>query len=99
MNAIRGDQFLAIVVRKYNFSYTPVPKNACTSLKRLMFFLENGSNFVNSFRSGKQFHIHNFYFSENFSERQLPDLQGLWNFAVVRDPVVSAGSILPKSAG
>lgn len=72
---------------KWKISYTSVPKNACTSLKNMFYYIENKSNFVNLVRNGSVFHVHNFYGCKAFNPNELSDASSYWKFAVVRDPL------------
>jgi hypothetical protein len=76
-----------IKIPEYKISYTPVPKNACTSLKFLFFFIENGLEFGNMRRNGKVFHIHNYYGSTKFNSRDFEAVSDFWKICVIRDPI------------
>lgn len=78
---------MGIAIPKHRLHYTPVPKAACSSIKSLLYFIENGEFFRNSVRSGRVFHIHNYYHTRPFSPMPPAQQARFWKFAVVRDPV------------
>jgi hypothetical protein len=80
---------MPIVLRKYNIAYFPVPKVACSSLKHLFFFLENGRNFENfTDEAGKKHHIHNaVYPTLSSSDDDWSCAANMHRIAVVRDPM------------
>jgi len=74
---------MAVVSKKYRLAYFPIPKVACSSLKHAMFRLEHGTDFPGG--SGRS--IHQVYASAPLRRRTFKDLEGVYKFAVVRDPV------------
>lgn len=78
---------MAITLPKLGISYSPVPKNACTSIKQMFFHIENGFEFSPLVRYGRMFHIHNFYPSDRHAPLSEQDRKTVWKFAIVRDPI------------
>jgi len=72
---------------EHRVSYYPVPKIACTSMKKLFFRLENGFEFRNFRANGKLKTIHSFFGSRPFEKSRQDDVEGHFRVAVVRDPV------------
>lgn len=68
-------------------SFYPVPKIACTSLKKLFFFIENGFEFKSFTANGTPLFIHDFYPSHHFEHSRSLDRDGHFRLAVVRDPI------------
>ena len=83
---------MAVVCHKHQLLYVPVPKNACSSIKSLMFELENGFKFSPVDQDGKKItSIHQVYFSHKFSFERVkslvPEWRSYFKFCVVRDPL------------
>jgi len=74
------------VVRRYNVAYVPVPKAACTSLKRAMYRLEHGKDFAGEMRNGRKVGIQRAYPTRPFTPAALEGLKDPFTFAVLRDP-------------
>jgi hypothetical protein len=67
-----------------------VPKVACTSLKTMLFDVENGFPFQPFSINGRKFWIHNFYHSVPFEKLNKRRLRDKHRVAVVRDPIQRA---------
>ena len=82
-----------IYLKKYKLAYIPVPKNACTTTKTLLYQLQNKREFEPFEAGHKRFHIHKLmptmqieqWNSLNFF-REI-DRFNTFIFAVVRDPL------------
>lgn len=72
---------------QYKFSYYPVPKCACTSLKLLAFKIENGFDFRGFRVNGVEKHVHSFYVSLPFERSKKMERPDHFRFTVVRDPI------------
>jgi len=87
---------MSAVLPKHNIAYISAPKCACTSIKELIFCLENNCRF-NKVRDHKgalcliinenRHYIHDFYPTIPFSKQERAKLQMLHCFCIVRDPV------------
>lgn len=69
---------------KYGLAYFPVPKAACTTLKRVMHRLENGRPYHPVLHDGKN--IQRRYPNEDFTPEIMASLSSHWKFTVIRDP-------------
>ncbi|MXN64025.1 hypothetical protein GR183_03830 [Stappia sp. GBMRC 2046] len=79
---------MAIVLENYGIVYFPVPKTACTSIKYLMYKINNGRNFEQHIRGDNLMHIHNSaYDTPSFIDVDLMPLKNMIRITVVRDPV------------
>ena len=78
---------MPILNRDFGFSYYAVPKAACTSVKLMIFEIENGFTFRPFRINGVKKHIHTLYESSDFEANSKAELEGNFRFAVVRDPV------------
>jgi hypothetical protein len=78
---------------KLKLIYVSVPKCACTSVKTVMFFLENNRGFQELTINGKKKYVHQFYPSRKFKEtstvfnNRYKELGGYTKFCVLRDPI------------
>ncbi len=79
-----------ITLAEHKICYAPAPKNACTSLKEMFFYIENGFHFKNLKRNGKKYHIHKFYTTPKFDSISEDVRKSFWKVAVVRDPIKRA---------
>lgn len=87
---------MSAILRRQKLAYVSAPKCACTSIKELIFTLENKRNF-NNFRdkrgainftiNGEVKYIHFFYPTINFKDQPKETLANLTTFCVVRDPI------------
>ena len=87
---------MSAILKAQNLAYISAPKCACTSIKELIFTIENNCNF-NEIRTdrgaiyfqinGKDHYIHQFYPSIPYAEQPHHILNKLHNFCVVRDPL------------
>ena len=87
---------MSAILEAQNLAYISAPKCACTSIKELIFRIENNCNF-NKIRTnrgaiciqinGKYHYIHQFYPSIPYIEQPHHILEKLHNFCVVRDPL------------
>jgi hypothetical protein len=69
-------------------AYYPIPKVACTSLKRLLYELDSGHDpDALRDRQGQPLTIHNIYGSNPDGGRWSRVAQAYWSFVVVRDPI------------
>lgn len=82
---------MAIFLEKFGIQYFPTPKNACTSLKTLFYFLDTGRNFEPTYRDGKQVvHIHNWrddYVTTAFGSEHSRFRKSAKTLAILRDPI------------
>lgn len=83
---------MPVVCQAYNLLYFPVPKNACSSLKNVLWELNHDSKFKPFVNNGKSIqNIHQIYVSMRFDMDRLdeaaPNWRDLFRFAVVRDPI------------
>jgi hypothetical protein len=84
----REDGIMAYIVEQYKLAYFPAPKNACTSLKTLMYFLQTGEKFVKHVGTdGKLIFIHDMIKSPKFVLHDPASTEDCFRFAVVRDPI------------
>lgn len=81
---------MTVILRKYGLGYLSVPKVACTSIKAMMFEVENGFAFRPFSANGQMRWIHNFYPSVPFAELKRGRLRDLHRITVVRDPIKRA---------
>ncbi|GKY86153.1 sulfotransferase family 2 domain-containing protein [Sinisalibacter aestuarii] len=79
---------MALVIPAYKLAYTPIPKVACTSIKRAWYALANGRPFDRRSLRGRlaRGSIHRVYRSAGFDPAQMARLKDYWKVAVVRDP-------------
>lgn len=78
---------MSVFVEKHTFSYYPVPKCACTSLKLLAFQIENEFAFRIFHINGVAKYIHDLYVSFPFAKAKVMDRPANFRFTVVRDPI------------
>ncbi|MBL3554151.1 sulfotransferase family 2 domain-containing protein [Rhodovulum sulfidophilum] len=79
---------MAVVLEGHNIVYFPVPKTACTSIKLLLFELNNGKKFEMYEEDGNVMHIHNaVYGTPSFLEVDRNPYADMIRIAVIRDPV------------
>jgi hypothetical protein len=76
-------------IAKHKIAYAAVPKVACTSIKHLLFSLENGGRPFQPFRAnGKAYNVHTLYPSRLFeSGYKFDSFKEYFKFAVIRDPI------------
>ncbi|WP_157966280.1 sulfotransferase family 2 domain-containing protein [Oceanibium sediminis] len=74
-------------IPQYKLSYISVPKNACSSLKKMLFRLEKGRDLQAYTANGALRTVHHVYPSKPYDRwrQQMP--AGHWTFAVLRDPL------------
>ena len=87
---------MSAILKQYNLAYISAPKCACTSIKELIFKVENNCNF-NRIRdeknaicfiiNGERRYIHPFYPTISFDEQPHQLLQQYERFCVVRNPI------------
>lgn len=75
---------MVMVSATHKLAFFPVPKVACTTLKRVIYRVENGHAFRMDKHDGKTIQL--CYPTADFAQHQLDALQDHWKFAVVRDP-------------
>ncbi|MCB1388701.1 MAG: sulfotransferase family 2 domain-containing protein [Rhodobacteraceae bacterium] len=78
---------MTAILDDFKLAYVAVPKVACTSIKNMMFEVENGFKFREFKASGRYYWIHDLYRSVPFTELRKPRLDACWRLAVVRDPI------------
>lgn len=78
---------MSVFVYDRKLSYYPVPKIACTSLKKLFFYIQNGVHPNDLITNGKRLNIHPLYRSVSFVQSAPQDRDDHFRVAVVRDPV------------
>ena len=87
---------MSAILRHFNLAYISAPKCACTSVKELIFRIENNCNF-NKIRdnkaairlqiNGKRHYIHDFYPTIAYKDQPQQILAQLQCFCVVRNPL------------
>ena len=87
---------MSAILQAQNLAYISAPKCACTSIKELIFRIENNCNF-NKIRdqrgairlqiNGQRHYIHDFYPTIPYTEQPKHILNKLQNFCVVRNPL------------
>ena len=87
---------MSAILEAQNLAYISAPKCACTSVKELIFRIENNCNF-NKIRdkrgairlqiNGQRRYIHDFYPTVPYSEQPQHILSKLNNFCIVRNPL------------
>lgn len=85
-----GYQVHQIYLKNVNLIYIPIPKNACTSLKHAMHYLEYGEPFdLSNYRVYGYQSLHDFYNKQNeaFTSVEALTKQNAFCFTVIRDPV------------
>ena len=78
---------MGVRIDKFKLFYAPIPKVACTSLKRMFFRIENGFAFQRFTANGQDWNIQRVYNSglrETFNEARIKDYRRI---TMVRDPV------------
>jgi len=87
---------MSAILPAHNIAYISTPKCACTSMKELIFCLENNCKFNRARDSKgaicirineKKNYIHDFYPSIAFAKQPQDLIQQLHRFCIVRDPV------------
>ena len=87
---------MSAILQNYNLAYISAPKCACTSIKELIFRIENNCDFnkardqkgaIRLHINGKRHYIHNFYPTIAYEEQPLHLLAKLQCFCVVRNPL------------
>jgi hypothetical protein len=78
---------MAIINQKYKISYFPIPKVACTTLKKVFFELENDFEFRDFRVNGQPKHIHSFYSSSPFSKVPHDKIIDHKKFCIIREPL------------
>lgn len=79
-----------MISHKYRFAYFSLPKVACSSLKHLVYKLENGHDFDPKKvqpRNPNLKNIHQIHPSRTFKQVDWKAMEGYWRFTVVRDPI------------
>ncbi len=83
---------MPVVCPAHKLIYFPIPKNACSSIKNVLWEVNNGTTFAPFTDNGKEIrNIHQVYVSMRFSmaalEEAAPDWRECFRFVVVRDPL------------
>ncbi|MEZ5686590.1 MAG: sulfotransferase family 2 domain-containing protein [Paracoccaceae bacterium] len=78
---------MSVFVYDRKLSYYPVPKIACTSLKKVFFYIQNDVNPNDLITNGKKLNIHRVYTSVAFAQSAPQDREDHFRVTVVRDPV------------
>ena len=87
---------MSAILRNLNLAYISAPKCACTSVKELIFKLENDCNFnrirdnknaIRLYINGKRHYIHHFYPTISYQDQPQQILEQLQCFCVVRNPL------------
>ena len=74
-----------IVIPKLNTAYLPIPKNACSTIKHLLYLLSNNTKYINQQEAnGKVIYIHDYY-SQRTKELEEPN--NYFKFTIVREPI------------
>lgn len=79
---------MTVTLPAYRIAYTPIPKVACSSIKRAFYEVKYGEPYDPRhlrvrLRGGR---VHGVFPSTPFDPRAFAGLDGWWTFAVVRDP-------------
>ncbi len=86
---------MTIALSKYRLAYTPIPKVACTSIKRTFYQLKYGEppnrKHLRLWLKGGR--VHGVFPSKPFDPSYFARLEGYWKFAVVRDPAARILSV------
>lgn len=78
---------MVVSVPSAKIAYFPVPKTACTSLKHMIFQLENDRPFEVLKINGRRIDIHTLYKSVKLTPQHLKDHADSWKFTIIRDPI------------
>jgi hypothetical protein len=78
---------MTVILDQHSLTYVAVPKVACTSIKTMLFEVENGFAFQPFHANGRGFYIHNFYPSIEFGMLPQARVADHARLAVVRDPM------------
>ncbi len=78
---------MTVFLWKHKLSYIAVPKVACTSVKAMLFEVENGRPFQRCVANGKVFHVHLYYPTLQFTDLPRARIADHARFALVRDPI------------
>ncbi|NBC66425.1 MAG: sulfotransferase family 2 domain-containing protein [Bacteroidetes bacterium] len=85
-----GYQVHQIYLKNTDLIYIPIPKNACTSLKHAMHYIEYGEPFeLSNYRVYGYQSLHDFYNKQNDAFTSVESLtkENAFSFSVIRDPV------------
>lgn len=78
---------MTVFLWKHQTTYISVLKIACTSVKSMLFQVENGRPFEPFVANGRSFHIHRLYPSVKFKHLPHDRIADHARFALVRDPI------------
>lgn len=79
---------MTVTLPTYRIAYTPIPKVACSSIKRAVYEVKFGEAYSPRhlrvrLKGGR---VHGVFPSKRFDAGEVARLEGYWHFAVVRDP-------------
>lgn len=78
---------MTVILDALKLTYVAVPKVACTSIKTMLFEVENGFPFRRFSANGSDWHIHRLYPSIEFGKLPKARIADHTRLAVVREPV------------
>ena len=78
---------MSVFLYEAGISYYPVPKCGSSSVKGLLFDIENGFNYRDYIANGRRFGIHSVYPTMSFEQSSRMDRPDHYRFAIIRDPV------------
>ena len=79
---------MAVPLKNHDLVYFPMPKTACTSIKKLFFHLNENRVFENYRKDGTLMHIHNAgYGTPYFSDLKHKNYTAKTRVTVIRDPI------------
>lgn len=78
---------MSVILDKFSLFYQPIPKVACTSIKLMIFELENGFPFEGYIANGKRRNIHQYYPTSLWEKMLQKRVVSFRRVTLVRDPV------------
>lgn len=78
---------MTVILKDLKLSYVAVPKVACTSIKTMLFEVENGFAFRPFSANGRTWWIHDLYRSIPFTDQRQDLMADHRRLTVVRDPI------------
>lgn len=78
---------MTVILESHKLFYAAVPKVACSSIKRMLFEVENGFAFQNYRANGQLRHIHGVYPTVPFKRFPFDQIADFRRLCLVRDPV------------
>lgn len=78
---------MSIILYNHKISYYAAPKCACTSIKKMFFYVENKFEYKDFSINNKLFHIHEICPTKRFENLISIDRDDHFKFAIVRNPI------------